>query len=416
LPVLGWAQVAFLAALAAALAVITSEPAPHQGDAPAWAMRTGHPQGVQALAFAPDVRRLAIGGDDGAVVLWELGRGAERELPGDPAGAVLSLAFSPDGATLAAGDHGPTVTLWDVASGVKRATLRGHSGSVLCLTFSPDGRTLATGSDDQTVRVCDLASRGVAAILRGHRRPVRAVCFAPDGRTLASGCAGGQVKLWDLADGHVRERPGARIHNGPVRCLAFAPDGSIVASAGVNDRIKLWDTATGMARTSFGPGHDFVPGIAFAPDGRILMVAKDARIIQFWDVAAGRERAALRVESDALCVAFSRNSRFVATGVADGTVRVWDLAPSLAGASAASPRRTSWTDDASGSEYRAHRPDRRSPLAIHQTREGSGPGFVGLIRFIDARPWGQTESQVLVPSRPQITPAWGIQLCCSHRS
>jgi WD40 repeat protein len=97
----------------------------------------------------------------------------------------------------------------------------------------------------------------------------------------------------------------------------------------VNDRIKLWDAATGLARTSFGAGHDFIPGIAFVPDGRILMAAKDARIIQFWDVAAGRERAAQRVESDALCVAFARNARFVATGGADGTVRVWDLAEAV---------------------------------------------------------------------------------------
>jgi WD40 repeat protein len=53
------------------------------------------------MAFAPDGRRLATGGDDGAVVLWEVGRGAERDLPGEARRTVLSLAFSPDGATLA---------------------------------------------------------------------------------------------------------------------------------------------------------------------------------------------------------------------------------------------------------------------------------------------------------------------------
>src|SRR5215470_711729 len=75
---LGWAQVGSLAALVGTLVVLTSEPTPHEEGSPAWAMPTGHPVLVKAVAFAPDGRRLATGGDEGAVVLWEVGRGAER--------------------------------------------------------------------------------------------------------------------------------------------------------------------------------------------------------------------------------------------------------------------------------------------------------------------------------------------------
>jgi WD40 repeat protein len=94
-----------------ALVILTSEPTPLQEAALIWAMPTGRPDGVRAVAFAPDSRRLATGGADGAVVLWEVGRGVERELPGDPRRTVLCLAFSPDGATVAAGDRDSTVTL-----------------------------------------------------------------------------------------------------------------------------------------------------------------------------------------------------------------------------------------------------------------------------------------------------------------
>src|SRR5262249_18442205 len=82
---LGWAQVGSLAALVGTLVVLTSEPTPHEEGSPAWAMPTGHPVWVNAVAFAPDGRRLATGGSEGTVVLWAVGRGAERELPGDPA-------------------------------------------------------------------------------------------------------------------------------------------------------------------------------------------------------------------------------------------------------------------------------------------------------------------------------------------
>jgi WD40 repeat protein len=210
----GRAQAAFLAVLVGALVVFTAEPTLHPEAAPKWAAPTGHPRRVEALAFAPDGRRLATGenelaagGNDGTVVLWEVGRGAEKELPGDPARAVFCLAFAPGGATLAAGHLDATVRIWEVATGEQRATLRGHSDSVHCLAFAPDGRTLATGSADRSIRLWDLPSGQMKAILLAHPTPVSAACFAPDGRTLASGDAGGLVKLWDLADGQGRERP-----------------------------------------------------------------------------------------------------------------------------------------------------------------------------------------------------------------
>src|SRR5262249_11823657 len=157
-PILGRVQAAFLAALVGVLVVLTTEPTPPKEGSPAWAMPTGHSQWVDAVAFAPDGRRLATGGDDGAVVLWEVGRGAERELPSDPARAVLCLAFAPDGATLAAGHRDATVGLWDGATGEQRAVLRGHSEQVQCLAFSPDGRLLATGRGDRVLRPWGVAS------------------------------------------------------------------------------------------------------------------------------------------------------------------------------------------------------------------------------------------------------------------
>jgi hypothetical protein len=64
---LGWFQAGLLAALVAALIVLTAEPTPHQEAAPAWAAPTGKPHGIRAVA--PGARRLATGGAEGAVVL-----------------------------------------------------------------------------------------------------------------------------------------------------------------------------------------------------------------------------------------------------------------------------------------------------------------------------------------------------------
>src|SRR5262245_14634410 len=91
LSILGWAQAGSLAALVGALVVLPSETTPHKEGTTAWAMPTRNPAGVRALALAPDGRRLATGGADGAVVLWEVGQGVEKELREHPSCWVLSI-------------------------------------------------------------------------------------------------------------------------------------------------------------------------------------------------------------------------------------------------------------------------------------------------------------------------------------
>jgi WD40 repeat protein len=93
----------------------TVHPEPTTLRTPPTHVLRGHTDEVYALAFHPDGTRLATGGRDGAVWLWDLARGEEvARLPGHK-GYVWSLAFSRDGATLASGSGDATVRLWDTA-------------------------------------------------------------------------------------------------------------------------------------------------------------------------------------------------------------------------------------------------------------------------------------------------------------
>jgi WD40 repeat protein len=296
------------------------------GPSAAWTIPTGHPGQVGAVAIAPDGRRIATAGAEGGVVLWEVGRGVDRELPGQPGDAMHSLAFSPDGAVLAAGSRDGTVGLWDLATGRKRAALRGHTGPVLCVAFTPDGTRLAAGSADESIRLWDLATGEATSVLRGHRRAVGRIAFAPQGRILASGCAGGQVKLWDVTGHAGRERPGRCSHRSAIQTLAFSPEGSTLASCGGGEGVKLWDVATGQPRSTLRTEQPFVPAVGFSTDGRMLTaVGSIAGIVQRWEIASGREQVLFQVPSHVRSAAFSPDGRRLVTGGDDAHARVWDL-------------------------------------------------------------------------------------------
>ena len=65
------------------------------------------------------------------------------------------MTFSPDGRRLASGGFDGEVKVWDATTGQETLTLKEQTGIIACVAFSPDGHRLASASEDGTVKVWD---------------------------------------------------------------------------------------------------------------------------------------------------------------------------------------------------------------------------------------------------------------------
>jgi WD40 repeat protein len=283
----------------------------------------GHTGGIWSVAFSPDGRWLASGGNDGTARIWDVATGQEIHKLESGVRKISSLAFSPDGRRLAtASEDKRVVMVWDVTTGKKVLPIATtHEDFLMSLAFSPDGCRIATGSQDRTVRVWDARTGDEQIPLSPLKRPhdkvatSAPVAFSPDGRWIASG--GDAVRVWDAMTGRQALPP----LDHPATRIAFSPDARQIAAAG-GGRARLWDLATGkVVRTFKGSAP-----VAFSPDGKWLACHEAGRIL-LWDLTSHQEQEPLLTlrghTSNIVGVAFSPDGSRLATGGGDGTVKLW---------------------------------------------------------------------------------------------
>lgn len=298
-----------------------------------------HQDRVTRIVMSPVDDWAASASEDGSVRTWwfdERGLRPRSSLSLEGA-AATALALAAETSVLACGDDRGALRIW--ADGLRQGLRRlpDLRAAVTSLCFSPDGRKLVAGDAAGTVRLYDLGDRGTSWDLRdlgakqadasGQR--IFSVSVAADGPTLLACSEDGVVRRWSLAgDEPVSQPPLASRSTVLDRILVRPASPVLVQILRWRGVVKTTSLETGTLLQTSAPHSARILDACLSSGGDLLMTAS-------LDGSASLQRlpelqldfALHGHEGFVLCCAISPDGQHLATGGADGTVRLWPRDP-----------------------------------------------------------------------------------------
>lgn len=187
--------------------------------------------------------------------------------------------------------------------------------------WAPDGKSLALAGGEGKVALARLDNDTLTLTTVGeHLLGTLAVAWRPHANTFASSGQDGVVALWDGTTGRQirRWKPAPT----PTQALAFSPTGELLASA-AGKSVTLW-SADGEKVHAFAPAVSTAVALSFDKPGTDLGVALNGEIAVHRIEKSRYETRRYKWPAACLTVNFSGNGRYLASGMADGSLHFWN--------------------------------------------------------------------------------------------
>lgn len=223
---------------------------------------------IYDVAFSPDGKYLAAGGQDGFAYVWRADAAAEAgwtphaKLDAD-SWHIQKVDFAMGGDRLIAATTDNGVRLFDMTTEQEIAVPAAdglRDSSIMALAVSSDGKSFATGNKDGQIHIWSAETGALEREMPKQDFTIGSLTFAAGGTHLVASCGyrcadKNRTIVWKIGeDAPVAEY---REHDGTVFASASTPDGALVATAGgLRHEIHVWDPLTGTKKHVLrGSGH-----------------------------------------------------------------------------------------------------------------------------------------------------------------
>jgi len=273
---------------------------------------------AHAMLFLPDGKLVVAGGrpgQEGDVRIYDINAGKPKDFGGVPAvdgvndktvflkeliqveDSILALAISADGKKIAAGGTDRMVRVWDIATGKIEHSVENHADWILGVVFTPDGKALVTASRDKTAKVWDIAAKESLVTFPDHQNIVNNVAITPDGKFGISAGEDNSIRVWQATDGakqigKLSKNLGG--HTKAVFRLASYADAKnpLLASCSADGTVKLWNPVAGTMLKSLPGLTDWVYAVAISKDGQLVAGGAANGEVRVWKTADGSQVSA----------------------------------------------------------------------------------------------------------------------------
>ncbi len=235
----------------------------------------------------------------------------------------------------------PDMRLEDAFTGTQQ---NGHTDRVYAVAFSPDGTELASVGRDGTLRVWNVAAKKLlvkeVVVSQPRSFGVTNLAYSPDGKSLAVSTELGQIVVYSTSNWNVLKTIVAAKKD-VIWSVAYSPDGKYLASASGDHTSKIWDAKTydllftlgveGCTSTSSCGDGDTGPvnAVAFSPNSKYLATGGSDAVVRVWDPSTGKLLVEFSGENGhhgpIEGLAFSPDNLHLASSSNDRTIRIWSM-------------------------------------------------------------------------------------------
>ena len=320
---------------------------------------------VVAVAVSSDDSRVATGGDDAVIRVWnqaDLGKQNIKPLELKGHGATVEqIVFSPADrrVLVSTGDDGRIIA-WNVDKSCRTQQSDVQEAKIYGLAITSKGTLLAAAGRDGYVRLFSVSDTYLACdqpknsdnsskppkievisdgVLSGHGGMILAVAFDPHEEHLASAGQDGSIRIWMRNTGSFsrvsleldRQAPGS------LTAVAVSPDANLVAAGDDKGQIHVWKPPTDNGEPirespvlQWAAHSQAINSLIYVTGGSQLMIVSGGEdgVLKRWNPAT-EEMIGSPMADDAapvVSIALSPDGATLAAGSRDGSVRLWDAA------------------------------------------------------------------------------------------